>query len=178
MADNILLTGQSLKDRDISQRHKQEIRSKTYFTTLKIAVLNYFHYTVSAAISCVDTISDSENTGCPTWAGGQFFSYAGCAQLCRTWTQSETQYHTWQFCHQCLFTSLSWKSPASISYPIITCKVGVTVQKVKITGKNISLSIAIITIKTMCLLISTTLKNNLRAPAVVRKETPGESIFS
>lgn len=66
MADNILLTGQSLQDRDISQRHKQEIKSKTYFITLKIAVLNYFHYTVSATISCVDTISDSENTGCPT----------------------------------------------------------------------------------------------------------------
>lgn len=61
---------------------------------------------------------------------------------------------------------------------MITRKIGVTVQKVKITGKNISLSIAIITIKTMCLLISTTLKNNLRAPAGVRKETPGESIFS
>lgn len=106
------------------------------------------------------------------------FSYAGCAQLYRTWTRSETQYHTWQFCHQCLFTSLSWKSPASTSYPMITRKIGVTVQKVKITGKNISLSIAIITIKTMCLLISTTLKNNLRAPAGVRKETPGESIFS
>lgn len=59
---------------------------------------------------------------------------------------------------------------------MITRKIGVTVQKVKITGKNISLSIAIITIKTMCLLISTTL--NLRAPAGVRKETPGESIFS
>lgn len=61
---------------------------------------------------------------------------------------------------------------------MITRKIGVTVQKVKITDKNISLSIAIITIKTMCLLISTTLKNNLRAPAGVRKETPGESIFS
>lgn len=61
---------------------------------------------------------------------------------------------------------------------MITRKLGVTVRKVKITGKNINLSIAIITIKTMCLLISDTFKNNLRAPAVVRKETLGVSIFS
>lgn len=53
---------------------------------------------------------------------------------------------------------------------MITRKLGVTVQKVKITGKNISLSIAIITIKTTCQLISKTLKNNLREPAVVRKK--------
>lgn len=173
MADNILLTGQSLQDRDISQRHKQDIFHNVKNSGIKLFPLHSICYN----FMCRHNIRFRKH-GLSNLSRWTVFSYAGCAQLYRTWTRSETQYHTWQFCHQCLFTSLSWKSPASTSYPMITRKIGVTVQKVKITGKNISLSIAIITIKTMCLLISTTLKNNLRAPAGVRKETPGESIFS